>query len=92
MVELEDLSDPEEADFVQGMVLRHAELTGSRLAEQILNKWGDFLPRFVRVIPRDYKRMLVFIRQMENDGLGKEEAVLAAFDLNSRDLARIGGG
>ncbi|MHC1782543.1 MAG: glutamate synthase large subunit [Anaerolineaceae bacterium] len=92
MVELEDLSDPEEAAFVLGMVRRHAELTGSRLAEQIMNGWEDFQPRFVRVIPRDYKRMLAFIRQMENDGLGKEEAVLAAFELNSRDLARVGGG
>jgi glutamate synthase (ferredoxin) len=49
------------------------------------------LPRFVKVIPRDYKRMLEAIARAEEQGLVGEEAIMVAFEENARDLARVGG-
>ncbi len=42
-------------------------------------------------MPNDYKRVLDAQQQMRDAGLGEEEAVWAAFEMNSTDVARIGG-
>jgi len=42
-------------------------------------------------MPRDYKRMLAGIRRAHGQGLSGEEAIMVAFEENSRDLARVGG-
>ena len=49
------------------------------------------MPRFVRVMPNDYKRVLDAQRQMRETGLSQEEAEMAAFELNAQDAARVGG-
>jgi glutamate synthase (ferredoxin) len=49
------------------------------------------LPRFARVIPKDYKRVLACLQRAHDQGLSGDEAVMAAFEENSRDLARVGG-
>ena len=91
MVELETLEDAEEIAEVQKMIRTHAELTHSLLAQRVLSNWDEILPRMFRVIPKDYKRMLQALQEVEASGLSGEEAVMAAFELNSNDLARIGG-
>jgi len=58
MVELGYLDDPEEIEAVKSMVFRHAEYTGSSRATEILLSWEECLPKFVRIIPTDYKRVL----------------------------------
>ena len=50
-----------------------------------------FLPKFVKVFPKDYKRMLGCIEKAEAQGLTGEEAIMAAFEENARDLSRVGG-
>jgi glutamate synthase domain-containing protein 2/glutamate synthase domain-containing protein 3 len=57
MVELEELDD-EDVERVQNLVQRHAEYTGSELAERLLAGWPLALTRFVKVMPVDYKRVL----------------------------------
>ena len=50
-------------------------------------------PKFVKVMPKDYKRMLAGHRSAPSgQGLSGDEAVMAAFEANAQDLARIGGG
>ena len=66
------------------MIQRHAEFTGSALAIRVLAAWDDTVPRFVRVIPNDYERMLEAFRDVEAEGLSGEEAVMAAFELNKQ--------
>ncbi len=88
MVALEPLSDPGESDLVLDLIRRHTALTGSELAARIIERWEVFLPRFVKVVPHDYKRMLEAIRQMEREGLSGESALLAAFELNNRQPAQ----
>ena len=74
-----------------GLVSRHAELTGSTRAEEVLAAWSQWLPFFVRVMPNDYRRVLETQKKMRDSGLSPEEAEMAAFELNSRDTARLGG-
>jgi hypothetical protein len=50
------------------------------------------VPKFVRVMPRDYQRVLQAIKRVMASGLTGEQALMAAFEENAKDLARVGGG
>jgi glutamate synthase (ferredoxin) len=92
MVDLERLEDyADELAEVKAMIERHAGCTDSALAQRILSAWPDLLHRFVRVIPKDYKRMLAMIERVQAEGLSGEEAVMAAFEMNKNDLSRVSG-
>jgi glutamate synthase (ferredoxin) len=73
------------------MVLRHAEHTGSYRATEVLLFWDEWLPRLVRVIPHDYRRVLEAQKQMRERGMTQQVAEMAAFEMNSRVLARAAG-
>jgi glutamate synthase (ferredoxin) len=58
MVELENLADTDDDASVQTMLRNHVRFTGSALAAGLLADWDAVKERFVKVIPRDYKRVL----------------------------------
>jgi len=91
MVQLFSLEDPEEIVAVKEMIRRHAELTRSQLAWQILARWDEQIPRFVKVYPNDYRRVLEAQKANLQAGLTAEEAAMAAFEENARDVARVSG-
>ncbi|HQF39634.1 MAG TPA: glutamate synthase large subunit [Opitutaceae bacterium] len=91
MVSLDKLSDPAEIAAVRALIEKHAKLTGSDRAWAILAGWGTYESLFVRVIPKDYQRMLACLDRAQGQGLTGDEAVMAAFEENSRDLSRVGG-
>ncbi|OGW72153.1 MAG: glutamate synthase subunit alpha [Omnitrophica bacterium GWA2_52_12] len=91
MVELGKIEKPEELVEVREMIARHVRATQSVRGAQILELWKDMAPKFVRVIPKDYKRVLESIERVKSEGLTGEEAVMAAFEANARDLSRVGG-
>ncbi|GGG21790.1 glutamate synthase large subunit [Paenibacillus abyssi] len=91
MVALERLEEEADIAALRTMIERHVEYTGSEPGKQVLSDWEGSLAKFVKVIPKDYKRMLQQIKKMEDSGLQGEEALLAAFEANMRDLARVGG-
>jgi glutamate synthase (ferredoxin) len=90
-VTLEPLDDPDEIREVKGMIQRHAEHTQSERAWKILAMWDDMLPRFVKVMPKDYQRMLEAIQRAEAAGLSGDEAIMVAFEENKNDVARVSG-
>jgi glutamate synthase (ferredoxin) len=49
------------------------------------------LPKFVKVMPKDYRRMLECIDRAEKAGLTGDEAIMRAFQENANDVARVGG-
>jgi glutamate synthase (ferredoxin) len=49
------------------------------------------LPRFVKIIPKDYKRIIQAIAQAKQMGLSGDEAIMAAFEENIRDVSRVSG-
>jgi glutamate synthase (ferredoxin) len=92
LVGLEELEEPAEIEELRQMIKRHADMTHSQRAFKILALWEDYVPKFVKVMPRDYKRVLLSLKRVEEQGLSGEEAVMAAFEENARDVARVGGG
>ncbi len=91
MVNLLGLEDAFEIGELKSMIQRHQTLTGSPLAGRILTDWQQVLPMFVKVIPMDYARMLQAFEQVKSTGLSGDEAVKAAFELNSKELSRVSG-
>jgi glutamate synthase (ferredoxin) len=91
MVSLSKLEDAEEIKAVHGLITRHAQLTGSARAAEILASWKQLVPSFVRVMPNDYRRVVEAQRKMLETGMSQEQAEMAAFELNSKDTARLGG-
>ena len=91
MVALEKM-EAAEAEEVRQLIKRHADYTKSQKAFKVLALWEEMLPKFVKVMPKDYKRVLQALAKAQADGLSGDEALDAAFEANARDVARIGGG
>ena len=58
MVDLEPVVEPADLEMLKGMISRHRRFTGSAVAERVLRDWEALLPRFVKVMPVDYRRVL----------------------------------
>jgi glutamate synthase (ferredoxin) len=58
MVDLEPLETVEDRELVRTLIMKHVQYTGSDLGARVLGEWGDAVRRFVKVMPRDYKRVL----------------------------------
>ena len=67
MVGLERLEEHEDLDLVQGLLERHLEYTGSTVAQRILRDWPVLATRFVKVMPREYRRVLDEARTRASD-------------------------
>ena len=61
------------------------ESTGSEKGREILDHFMEYLPKFKKIIPHDYRRMLQTIVQMEEKGLSSEQAQIEAFFVNMRN-------
>ncbi|MGC1306066.1 MAG: glutamate synthase large subunit [Phormidesmis sp.] len=92
MVGLERIDTTGESQELRDIIQRHIDYTGSHKAKSLLEDWEATLPKFVKVMPRDYKRVLQHIQKALADGLSNDEAMSAAFEENARDIARISGG
>jgi glutamate synthase (ferredoxin) len=91
MVGIEKLEDAAEIAEVRKLVENHLTYTKSTRAKTVLDNWSTMVPKFVKIMPKDYKRMLACIKRAHEQGLTGEEAIMAAFEENSRDLSRVGG-
>ncbi|MBM4255089.1 MAG: glutamate synthase large subunit [Deltaproteobacteria bacterium] len=76
---------------LEKLIWKHVDHTNSDRARHILTYWNDFAPKFVKVMPKDYKRMLDAVREAEHQGHLGDEAVMAAFEANKNDAARVSG-
>ncbi|CAG8470800.1 12777_t:CDS:2 [Funneliformis mosseae] len=58
MVDLETVNDPQEIEFLRGLIEDHRHFTGSDIADRVLKNFNQILPKFVRIIPVDYRAVL----------------------------------
>jgi len=91
MVHLFPLDKEDEIELVRGMIRKHAEYTTSDRAWKVLALWDEMLPKFVKVYPNDYRRMLETLKDIKETGVSDEEAEMIAFGINAQDAARAGG-
>jgi len=66
------------------MIAEHVKLSNSAKGKEILDDFKTYLPKFKKIIPHDYRRMLQTIVQMEEKGLSSEQAQIEAFYANTR--------
>ncbi len=57
-VDLEQVFDPEDQHLLKDRILKHFEATGSPRARRILEHWSETLPKFVKVYPHEFKRVM----------------------------------
>jgi glutamate synthase (ferredoxin) len=76
MVDVEPLAQAEDVHEVQDLLRRHLRYTDSTVAAGILDDWAAVQPRFVKVMPRDYKRALAAMRRARDEGIPWERAVM----------------
>ena len=57
-VDLDSLSDPLDMQALENLIIRHVEATASPRGKWILENWGTLLPKFLKVFPHEYKRVL----------------------------------
>lgn len=77
--ELVKMYDIEDATELKALIEQHAKETGSEKAKQILADFESFIPKFKKIIPNDYNRMLTEIASGEANGMNHDDAVMAAF-------------
>jgi glutamate synthase (NADPH) large chain len=65
-VDLEPVIEPADVQLVKDLILRHLALTGSRRARKILDSWSESLPRFIKVFPHEFKRVLGVARASQH--------------------------
>ena len=64
---------------IKDMITAHVAYTNSEKGKEILNDFSKYLPKFKKIIPHDYKKMLKKISEMEGKGLSAEQAQIEAF-------------
>ena len=82
LVALEKLSDADEIEEVWKLIQRHQTYTQSERAAKVLADWKNYVPKFVRVMPQDYARVLASLKKMQSQGLSGDDAIMAAFEEN----------
>ena len=78
MVDLDALEDEEDLIIVKTLLTKHVDYTQSTVARNILDHWGKYQSKFIKVMPKDYKRVLAAIKKAEADGTSVDEAVMEA--------------
>ena len=84
MVSLVNLTSKYDVLELKEMIEEHVAYTNSEKGKEILNHFGEYLPKFKKIMPHDYERMMNTIIQMEEKGLSSEQAQIEAFYANTR--------
>ena len=77
MVDVEALGD-DDASTVQQLLQRHTQYTNSAVAARLLADWATAQKKFVKIVPKDYKRILAAIDKARTSGMSEEQAVMEA--------------
>lgn len=64
-VHLEKIEEEEDKTLLKNLISEHAQLTGSKVANNLLQKWSDALKRFTKVFPKEYKKALLALKEKE---------------------------
>ena len=80
MVKIERVSDKYDVQELKSMIKEHVAYTNSEIGKEILDHFKEYLPKFKKIIPEDYEKMMSAILQMEEKGLSAEQAKIEAFN------------
>ena len=84
LVSMELVTEQHDIAELRGLIQAHADATGSPKAKRILADFDAWLPKFKKILPHDYDRMLRTIARYEERGMNREQAQVEAFYANTR--------
>ena len=79
MIMIEKMENKVDIYELKSMLEEHLRLTGSEKAKEILEHYREYLPKFKKIIPHDYKKMTALCIKLKEEGMSTEEAQLEAF-------------
>ena len=82
LVSLEKLTETDEIEALWKLIQRHQTYTQSARAAKVLADWKNYVPKFVKVLPQDYARVLASLKRVQSQGLSGDDAIMAAFEEN----------
>ena len=82
LVAVEDVEELPDVQELKSMIEEHVKETGSAKGKAILKNFDEYLPKFKKIIPHDYRRVLHTIHAMEEKGYSKDQAEIEAFYVN----------
>ena len=79
MILMEQLEEKADKEELKKMLEKHVKYTGSKKASQILANFEDYLPKFKKIIPSDYKKMVELTYEFKERGMSTKDAQIEAF-------------
>ena len=82
MISIEKVELKSDIQELHNMIAAHVAATGSEKGQEVLDHFQEYLPKFKKIIPDDYKKMITMATKLEEMGMSPEEAQLEAFNEN----------
>lgn len=79
MISIEQIENPYDGEELREMIQKHVNATGSHKGQRILDHFEEYLPKFKKLIPVEYKKMVALSARLEEKGLTREQAEVEAF-------------
>ena len=79
MILMEKVENKFDQEELRSILEKHVKYTDSARAKEVLEHFADYLPKFKKLIPGDYKKLLTLSAQFEEQGMSKEDAQIEAF-------------
>ena len=79
MIHIEKVEEKYDIQELREMIEKHVQETGSEKGQRILDHFEDYLPKFKKIIPIDYKKMVTLSTKLEEKGMSREQAQMEAF-------------
>ncbi len=79
MISIEKLENKYDIQELKMLIEEHVEVTGSEIGKRILDAWDEYIVKFKKIIPNDYKKMIALSSKLEEKGMSKEQAQMEAF-------------
>ncbi len=79
LVNVSGLTEKFDIQELKHMIEEHVASTNSKKGKEVLADFANYLPKFKKIIPRDYQEMLATIVKMEEKGMSNEQAQIEAF-------------
>mgnify|MGYP000093252553 FL=1 len=80
MIAIEKVENKYDIQELRAMIEEHVENTGSARGKEILADFDAYLPKFKKIIPHDYKKMIALASKWEERGMSSEQAQMEAFN------------
>ena len=79
LISIEKMENKYDIQELKSLIQEHVEATGSERGAYILENFAEYLPKFKKIIPNDYKKMIALSAKLEEKGMSTEQAQMEAF-------------